>query len=98
VALRILTSGGSLEPRIVAMVAKVIEAEALAGAYEPPVEPSTMAYAIVRLAEAFLFNDTVAGIRGDVDLLRDIQAALLGVDGPVVAGSERGPRARPSGS
>jgi AcrR family transcriptional regulator len=85
VALRILTSGGSLEPRIVAMVAKVIEAEALAGAYEPPVEPATMAYAVVRLAEAFLFNDTVAGIRGDVDLLRDIQAALLGVDGPLVA-------------
>ena len=63
----------------------------MAGAYEPPVEPATMAYAVVRLAEAFLFNDTVAGIRGDVDLLRDIQAALLGVDGPLVAASERGP-------
>jgi AcrR family transcriptional regulator len=88
VALRIITSGGTLEPRIVAMVAALIEAEARSGAYEPPVEPSTMAYAVVRLAEAFLFNDTVAGIRGDVDLLRDIQAALLGVDGPLVAAVE----------
>ena len=84
VALRIITSGGILEPRVVAMVAALIEAEARTGAYEPPVEPSTMAYAVVRLAEAFLFNDTDAGIRGEVDLLRDIQAALLGVDGALV--------------
>jgi AcrR family transcriptional regulator len=30
-------------------------------------------------AEAFLFNDAVAGMRGDVDRLREIEAALLGV-------------------
>jgi hypothetical protein len=33
----------------------------------------------VRLAEAFLFNDAIAGIRGDVDRLRDVEAAILGV-------------------
>ena len=49
------------------------------GAYDPPVEPATLAYAIVRLAEAFLFNDAVAGMRGDVDRLREVEAALLGV-------------------
>jgi hypothetical protein len=49
------------------------------GRYDPPVEPSTLAYAIVRLAEAFLFNDAAAGMRGDVDRLRDVEAALLGV-------------------
>ena len=27
----------------------------------------------------FLFNDAAAGIRGDVDRLRDVEAALLGV-------------------
>ena len=37
------------------------------------------AYAIVRLAEAFLFNDATAGLRGDVDRLREIEAALLGL-------------------
>ena len=48
----------------------------------PPVDPSTLAYAIVRLAEAFLFNDETAAMRGDVDRLREIEAALLGVPMP----------------
>jgi hypothetical protein len=63
----------------VARIAEMIEEEERAGNYEPPVEPSTLAYAIVRLAEAFLFNDAIAGIRGDVDRLRDVEAAILGV-------------------
>jgi hypothetical protein len=33
----------------------------------------------VRLAEAFLFHDAVAGIRGDVDRLREVEGELLGV-------------------
>jgi AcrR family transcriptional regulator len=82
-ALRIITSGaGTLQPRIVASIAELIEEEIRAGTYEPPVETSTLAYAIVKLAEAFLFNDAVAGIRGDVDRLREVEAALLGVPAP----------------
>jgi hypothetical protein len=64
---------------MVANITRLIEDEVRQGAYEPPVEPATLAYAIVKLAEAFLFNDAVAGIRGDVDRLRDVEAALLGV-------------------
>ena len=45
----------------------------------PPVEPATLAYAMVRLAEAFLYNDAAAGIRGDVDRLREVEAAMLGL-------------------
>ena len=87
-ALRVITAGGGVvQPRIVAMITELIEAEARAGAYDPPVEPSTLGYAIVRLAEAFLFNDAAAGMRGDVDRLRDVEAALLGV-------KRGGPRAR----
>jgi len=79
-ALRIITSGaGPVQPMMVELIAGLITDEADAGTYEPPVEPSTLAYAIVRLAEAFLFNDAVAGIRGDVDRLREVEAALLGV-------------------
>src|SRR3954451_10847786 len=79
-ALRIITSGaGTLQPRMVASIAELIEEEIAAGRYEPPVDTSTLAYAIVKLAEAFLFNDAAAGIRGDVDRLRDVEAALLGV-------------------
>jgi AcrR family transcriptional regulator len=81
-ALRVITAGGGVvQPRIVAMITELIEAEARAGAYDPPVEASTLGYAIVRLAEAFLFNDAAAGMRGDVDRLRDVEAALLGVKG-----------------
>ena len=79
-ALRILTSsGGIVQPRAVATIQRFIEDEVRAGAYDPPVDPSTLAYAIVRLAEAFLFNDATAAMRGDVERLREIEAALLGV-------------------
>jgi AcrR family transcriptional regulator len=79
-ALRTLTSsGGIVEPRSVAVIADLIEDEVRRGAYDPPVDVPTLAYAIVGLANAFLYNDAVAGIRGDVDRLRDVEAALLGV-------------------
>lgn len=80
VALRVITSGaGYLQPHIVARITGLIEEEARAGHYKPPVEPETLGYAIVKLAEAFLFNDAAAGMRGDVDRLRAVEAALLGV-------------------
>jgi AcrR family transcriptional regulator len=79
-ALRVITSGaGNVQPRIVEMITDLIESEVSAGTYEPPVEPATLGYAIVRLAEAFLFNDAAAGMRGDVDRLRDVEAAILGL-------------------
>ena len=79
-ALRIITSGaGVVQPRMVARIAGLIEEEVQAGNYDPPVEPATLGYAIVRLAEAFLFNDAAAGMRSDVDRLRDVEAAILGV-------------------
>ena len=81
-ALRVITSGASkVQPRIVELITALIVAEVDAGKYEPPVDPSTLGYAIVRIAEAFLYNDAAAGIRGDVDRLRDVQGALLGIDG-----------------
>jgi AcrR family transcriptional regulator len=79
-ALRILTSsGGRVQPRMVAKIRTFIDDEVRDGAYDPPVDSATLAYAIVRLAEAFLFNDATAAMRGDVDRLREIEAALLGV-------------------
>jgi AcrR family transcriptional regulator len=79
-ALRILTSSaGVVQPRAVAKIRAFIDAEARSGSYVAPVDPQTLAYAIVRLAEAFLFNDATAAMRGEVDRLREIEAALLGV-------------------
>jgi AcrR family transcriptional regulator len=79
-ALRIMTSGaGIVQPYMVSRIRGWIEEEVEAGAYDAPVEPATLAYAIVRLAEAFIHNDNGQGVRGDVDRLREVEAALLGI-------------------
>jgi AcrR family transcriptional regulator len=81
-SLRIIASGaGIVQPRMVELITALIAEEADAGTYDPPVEPSVLGFAIVKLAQAFLFNDAVVGIRGDVDRLREVEAALLGVPG-----------------
>jgi AcrR family transcriptional regulator len=78
-ALRILTSsGGIAQPRVVATVQRMIETEVESGRFDPKIEPNVLAYAVVRLGEAFLYNDAIVGIRGDTDRLREIVAALLG--------------------
>jgi AcrR family transcriptional regulator len=95
-AVRIITSGTGLAQRImVERITALIEAEVRAGAYDPPVEPATLAYAIVRLGEAFLFNDAAAGMRGDVERLREVEAALLGVP---TSGGGRAPSPDPPGT
>ena len=79
-AVRIITSGaGNVQPRNVAMITGVIQDEVDAGRYDPPVEPETLGYAVVRLAEAFLFNETADAMRDSVDRLREVEAALLGI-------------------
>jgi AcrR family transcriptional regulator len=79
-ALRILTSsGGIVQPRVVACIERLIDAEVQAGAFAPPIPPDVLAYAIVRLGEAFLYNDAIVGIRGDTERLRQVEAALFGV-------------------
>lgn len=77
-ALRILTSsGGVVQPRMVAAIQRLIDAEVSAGTFVPRISPPTLAYAIVRLAESFLYNDAIVGMRGDSDRLREVEAALL---------------------
>ncbi len=77
--LRILTSsGGIVQPRVVAAIEEMIREEMRESNFAPKIPPATLAYAIVRLAEAFLYNDAMFGIRGDTERLREIEAALLG--------------------
>src|SRR5437899_6978327 len=79
-ALRVITSGaGTVQPRIVAMITELIAEEVPRGAYEPPVDPSTLGFAIVRLADAILFKGAVAGMRSHCDRLVEVEGALLGV-------------------
>ncbi len=79
-ALRILTSSvGLVEPRTVACIERLIDAEVQNGSFASPTTPAVLAYALVRLGEAFLYNDAIAGIRGDTARLRQIEIALLGM-------------------
>jgi AcrR family transcriptional regulator len=79
-ALRIITAGaGLVQPAMVALIAGLIDREVQAKAFTPAIEPETLAYAIVRLGEAFLYNDAAAGMRGDVERLREVEALLLGL-------------------
>jgi AcrR family transcriptional regulator len=82
-ALRILTSsGGIVQPRVVACIESLIDTEVEAGHLVPPIPPGILAYAIVRLGEAFLYNDARAGIQGDTERLRQVEAALFGACDP----------------
>ncbi len=79
-ALRILTSsGGIVQPRLVAAIERLICDEIEAGKFAPALAPSSLAYATVRLAESFLYNDAIVGIRGDTERLREVEAVLLGL-------------------
>ena len=75
----ITTSDGPVQPKVVGVVAEVLDA-AVAEGYENRVDTTTFGYALVRLIEAFLYQDAVTGIRGDVDRLRAVLAVILGLD------------------
>ena len=80
-ALRVITSSaGRVQPWVVGEITELIRQEVRAGTYRPAIEPATLAYAIVRLGEAFLYNDAVGGMRGDVARLREVQAAMFGAE------------------
>jgi AcrR family transcriptional regulator len=77
-ALRTLTkSDGHVQPRSVEHMLAILEEERRARRYTPPADPAVLAYAIVRLVEAFLYNDAVVGIRRDTEGLRAVLEALL---------------------
>jgi AcrR family transcriptional regulator len=91
-AMRMLTrSAGVVEPRAVACVQALIEEE-MASGYEPPADPATLAYALVHLRHAFLWNDATSGVRGDYERLREVQAALLGIPAKARRPRTRGTR------
>lgn len=77
-ALRILTSsGGLVQPAWVQRTQALLEESVGRGQLVLAADAPTLAYATVRLVEAFLYNDAAAGLRGDADRLRVVLAALL---------------------
>lgn len=79
IALPLMTSSeGQVHPRIVELIQDLIDAEVDRGDYQPPTDTHTLAYVLVRLSEALLFNYAADDIPKDAARLREILAALLG--------------------
>ena len=78
VALRVLTSNdGLVQPHTVALTAALIQEETEAGRCRPATDAQTVAYAITRLVEAFLYNDAITGLPTDLNRLLPLLEALL---------------------
>jgi AcrR family transcriptional regulator len=75
-ALRVLTSGQTpFQGRLIGAVRGLIEEQVDRAGYRPPLDPETLAYVLVRIGEAFIFNDLITG--GDPDLVKAVQASRV---------------------
>ena len=81
-ALRLLTSEqGSVQRRTVGDLAGLLREEEEAGALRPRADVDSLAYAIVRMTEGFIYHDTVVGAEPDVERAASIVSLLLGQPG-----------------
>jgi AcrR family transcriptional regulator len=77
-ALRLLTSETSgVQPRTVEDLAELLGEEHEAGALELRADADTLAYAIVRMTEGFIYHDAVVGAEPDVERAASMVALLL---------------------
>ncbi|SDI20878.1 regulatory protein, tetR family [Actinokineospora alba] len=82
-ALQVLVScSGLVHPGVVRVAEAYLERVAAEDGFRPPIEIATLAYAIVRLSEAFIYDDSPAGMRHDISRLREVHTALLGIGRP----------------
>jgi AcrR family transcriptional regulator len=84
-ALRVLTGNRtSFQQRLIDATAQMIQEQVDTAGYEPPLEPATLAYVIVRIGESFIFNDVITG--SEPDLTKAAQASRVLLHAPRVAG------------
>jgi len=77
-ALRILTSSdGGVQSRTVWKLAELYREEHEAGTFQPRIEPSDLAYAVVRVTEGFIYNDAITTIQPELERAERIVALLL---------------------
>jgi hypothetical protein len=81
-ALRILTGSRSLAGRgMAAALASLIDLERASGAFDADLDTPTLAYAIIRISEGFLYADVIADRPPDIGrAITVIRALLLGLD------------------
>ena len=77
-ALWIVTSkAGPVQARVIALSEAMLEEEIERGTLRLPVDAHTMAYALVRIVEAFLYADMITGEKPDLEKARQILALML---------------------
>jgi AcrR family transcriptional regulator len=95
-AMTIIASGAhDVQRTVVAAFEGLLEEERDAGNLELAVDAHTMAYAMVRIFEAFLYADIVAGEERDVDRAVDLAELLLLPPRTPGSGSRAGARQSP---
>lgn len=76
--LRIVASkNGPSQRRAIELYQQLLEEEVARGSLKLPVDAHTMAYALVRLGESFLYADLIAGEEPDVDKAIKIMRLML---------------------
>ena len=77
-ALRVVASKeGPVQRRTIALHQALLEEEVRRGALELPVDAHTMAYALVRIVESFLYADAIAGEKPDLEKAVEILKLML---------------------
>jgi AcrR family transcriptional regulator len=81
-ALRLLTGTGSaVHAGTVGALENLIDLERRRGSFDASLDTPTLAYAIVRISEGFLYSDVIADRAPDIDrAVTLIEALLLGLD------------------
>ncbi|MBB5136074.1 AcrR family transcriptional regulator [Thermocatellispora tengchongensis] len=77
-AFRLITSReAGVQSRTVAAIAALIREEEASGGFHSEVDADTLAYALTRMIEAFVYNDTFTGIEARPDAFSTIVRLLL---------------------
>jgi AcrR family transcriptional regulator len=77
-ALRILACNRTpFQGRMIAAVRELIDEQVRAGEYDPPMDPETLAYVVVRIGESFIYSDVITGEEPDLQKAVEAQGLLL---------------------
>ena len=77
-ALRVLASRHTpFQRRLIERVAELIEDQIAGGGYEPPLDPESLAFVLVRIGESFIYADVITGSEPDIAMGVEAQRALL---------------------
>lgn len=78
-ALRILTSpAGGVQPRTIYKLAELYREERQATNWRPRLDPDTLAFAVVRVTEGFIYNDALLTLEPELERAAAIVGVLLG--------------------